>query len=130
DMYFLMNYKIQRYHDLYNKFYIGFLTIEDAKKILELNEEYDEGQRVVVAIEKKHSDEIVLTYYLQKSRKNLLLFSFDDNGVMSKEKKDPFGITVTEVFHINKIMDEDYRLNPGNISTIKKLLKDKFERRD
>lgn len=130
DMYFLMNYKIQRYHDLYNKFYIGYLSIEDAKKILELNEEYDEGQRIVVAIEKKHSDEIVLTYYLQKSRKNLLLFSFDDNGVMSKEKKDPFGITVTEVFHINKIMDENYKLNPSNISTIKKLLKDKFEKRD
>ncbi|MEA3330507.1 MAG: hypothetical protein U9Q29_02290 [Campylobacterota bacterium] len=128
DIYFLMNYKIQRYHDLYNKFYIGYLSIEDAKKILKLDEDYDEGQRVVVAIEKKHSDEIVLTYYLQKSRKNLLLFSFDDNGVMSREKKDPFGITVTEVFHINKIMDEDYKLNLGNISTVKKLLKDRFER--
>jgi len=126
DMYFLMNYKIQRYHDLYNKFYVGFLTIEDATKILNLDGDYDNNQRVIVAIEKKHSDEIILTYYIQKTRKNLLLYSFDDNGKMTKEKKDPYGITVTEVYHINKIMDENYKLTLNNINTMKKLLKDKF----
>jgi len=126
DMYFLMNHKIQRYHDLYNKFYVGYISIEDAKKILNLDDDYDENQRVVVAIEKKHSDEIVLTYYIQRSRKNLFLYSFDDNGKVIKEKKDPFGITVTEVYHINKSMDEKYKLTLGNITTMKKLLKEKF----
>jgi len=90
DMYFLMNHKIQRYHDLYNKFYVGYLSMDDAKKILNLDDEYDPELRVIVAIEKKHSDEIVLTYYIQKSRKNLFLYSFDDNGKVIKEKKDPF----------------------------------------
>jgi hypothetical protein len=126
DMYFLMNNKIQRYHDLYNKFYVGYISIEDAKKILNLDDDYDENQRVVVAIEKKHSDEIVLTYYIQRSRKNLFLYSFDDNGKVIKEKKDPYGITVTEVYHINKSMDEKYKLTLGNITTMKKLLKEKF----
>ena len=128
DMYFLMNYKIQRYHDLYNKFYVGYLSVEDATKILNLDDDYDRDQRVVVAIEKKHSDEIIVTYYIQKSRKNLLLYSFDDNGKISKEKKDPFGITVTEVYHINKIMGEEYKLTSANISTIKKLLKETFKK--
>jgi hypothetical protein len=126
DMYFLMNHKIQRYHDLYNKFYVGYLSMDDAKKILNLDDEYDPELRVIVAIEKKHSDEIVLTYYIQKSRKNLFLYSFDDNGKVIKEKKDPFGITVTEVYHINKIMDEKYKLSLGNINTMKKLLKESF----
>jgi len=126
DMYFLMNYKIQRYHDLYNKFYVGYLNIQDATKILNLDGNYDVNQRVIVAIEKKHSDEIILTYYIQKTRKNLFLYSFDDNGKLIKEKKDPYGITVTEVYHINKIMDEQYKLTLGNITTMKKLLKDKF----
>jgi hypothetical protein len=126
DMYFLMNNKIQRYHDLYNEFYVGYISIEDAKKILNLDDDYDENQRVVVAIEKKHSDEIVLTYYIQRSRKNLFLYSFDDNGKVIKEKKDPYGITVTEVYHINKSMDEKYKLTLGNITTMKKLLKEKF----
>ena len=131
DIYFLMNHKVQRYHNLYNKLYIGYLDIEDAKKLLSLDsQEYKEDQRVVVAIEKKHTDEIVLTYYLQKTRKNLYLYSFDDNNKVIKEKKDPYGITVTEVFHINKFMDSSYNLSLNHIKTIKKLLKESFLRRD
>lgn len=128
DMYFLMNYKIQRYHDLYNKFYIGYMSIDEARDLLNLGDEYSDELRVVVAIEKKHSDEIVLTYYIQKTRKNLYLYSFDDSGSMSKEKKDPYGITVTEVYHISKIMDESYELNIQNINIIKKLLKHNFQK--
>ena len=128
DMYFLMNDKIQRYHDLYNKFYIGYINIELAKQMLDLDDDYDESQRVVVAIEKKHSDEIILTYYIQKTRKVLFLYYFDDNGVLSKEKKDPFGITVTEVYHSNKVMDDNYELTLANLKTVKKLLKDNFEK--
>ncbi|EDZ62560.1 hypothetical protein SMGD1_2587 [Sulfurimonas gotlandica GD1] len=127
DMSFLMKDTIQRYHDLYNKFYIGYLSVENAKNLLNLNEEYEENQRVVVALEKKYTDEIVLTYYIQKGRKNLYLYSFDD-GKIIKEKKDPYGITVTEVFHMNKMMDNSYELNISNIKIIKKLLKERFER--
>jgi hypothetical protein len=131
DIYFLMNYKVQRYHNLYNKLYIGYITIEDAKTLLHLEDgEYKSDQRVVVAIEKKHTDEIVLTYYIQKTRKNLYLYSFDENQKVSKEKKDPYGITVTEVFHINKFMDEHYQLSLSNLKTIKKLLKESFLRKD
>ncbi len=127
DMYFLMNHKVQRYHDLYNKLYIGYMSIEEASDMLKLDaNEYPSDLRVVVAIEKKHSDEIILTYYIQKTRKNLYLYSFDDYEVLSKEKKDPYGITVTEVYHINKVMDESYFLNMYDIKKIKKLLKDSF----
>ena len=128
DMNFLYSYKIQRYHNLYNKFYVGYLSLENAKKILTIKEgEYKDDQRVVVALEKKHSDEIVLTYYIQTTRKTLYLYSFDDNGKETKEKKDPYGITVTEVFHINKLMNESYELTLTNISTMKKLLKERFK---
>ncbi len=128
DMNFLMNDKVQRYHDLYNKFYVGFLSIKDVKNLLNLKEgEYAEEQRVVVALEKKHSNEIVVTYYIQTTRKNLYLYSFNDGKVV-KEKKDPYGITVTEVFHINKLMDESYLLNMSQVHTIKKLLKERYKR--
>ena len=125
-MNFLMNLKIQRYQDLYNKFYIGYMSIAEAKTLLNLGDEHRDDQRVVVAIEKKHSEEIVLTYYIQFTRKSLYLYSFDDENRITKEKKDPYGITVTEVFHISKMMDESYELNMGNIKTIKKLLKVSF----
>ena len=128
DMYFLMNHKIQRYHNLYNKLYIGYCKIEEVLDILGIDEsEYSPNQQVVVAIEKKHSDEIVLTYYIQKTRKNLYLYAFDDEKV-TKEKKDPYGITVTEVYHMAKQMDSSYELDLNHLKTIKKLLRDNFTR--
>ena len=130
DMSFLMNDKVQRYHNLYNKFYIGYLDIDDMKQQLKLTLDYPKEQKVIVALEKKHSDEIVVTYYIQQTRKNLMLYSLNDEGKISKEKKDPYGITVTEVFHISKQMDKSYLLTPGNIKTIKKLLKESFLRRN
>ncbi|MCK9491194.1 MAG: hypothetical protein M0Q24_03805 [Sulfurimonas sp.] len=127
DMNFLYKDTVQRYHDLYNKFYIGYIDIAEAKELLDLQGEYQEDQRVIVAIEKKYSDEIVLTYYVQRNRKNLYLYSFSDAGKVIKEKKDPYGITVTEVFHINKMMDDSYKLNLPNLKKIKQLLKTRFE---
>ncbi|MGE4509971.1 MAG: hypothetical protein AB7D43_02610 [Sulfurimonadaceae bacterium] len=124
DMGFLTNPKVQRYHDLYTKIYVGYLSIANAKSILNLSGEYEEDQRVMVAIEKKHNDEFILTYYIQLSRKVLYLYSFDDEGKMTKEKKDPFGITVTEVYHINKLMDASYEFTLANIKTIENLLKE------
>jgi len=127
DIYFLMNHKVQRYHDLYNKLYIGFISMQDAREILNIStDEYDDTIRVVLAIEKKYTDEIVLTYYIQKTRKNLYLYSIDDDNKVSKEKKDPYGITVTEVYHINKVMDDSYILNISNVNMIKNLLKESF----
>lgn len=126
-MNYLMSETVQRYQDLYNKFYIGFISAGEVRKDLGLDDKCDDDHRVVVAIEKKHSDEIVVTYYVQYTRKTLYLYSFDDSQV-SKEKKDPYGITVTEVYHINKMMDDSYKLNKSNIKTIKKLLKDRYNR--
>jgi hypothetical protein len=100
--------------------------MEDAIKLLNFDvDEYAKNLRILVAIEKKHSDEIVLTYYIQKTRKNLYLYSFD-NGSLVKEKKDPYGITVTEVYHMNKVMDDSYVMSLKDIDKIKKLLKDSF----
>lgn len=129
DMGFLYNPKVQRYHDLYNKFYIGYISTKSAEQIIGINPaDYKQDQRVMVAIEKKHSDEIVLTYYIQTARKALYLYSFSDEGKVVKEKKDPYGITVTEVFHIGKMMDENYQLSVANINVIKKLLLERFQR--
>ena len=125
DMHFLMTFKVQRYHDLYNKFYVGYITIENAKSLLHLTDEYKEDQRVIVALEKKHSDEIILTYYIQTGRKKLYLYTIED-GKITKEKKDPYGITVTEVFHTNKQMDSSYELTMQNLKVMKKLLRDRF----
>lgn len=125
DMNFLMSEKIQRYHDLYNKFYIGYIESIEIRDELSLDSVYEDNHKVIVAIEKKHSEEIVVTYYVQHGRKNLYLYSYDDNSKIVKEKKDPYGITITEVYHITKMMDEKYKLNVSNLNTIKKLLEER-----
>ncbi|MDQ1341348.1 MAG: hypothetical protein QG567_2506, partial [Campylobacterota bacterium] len=127
DMNFLMSEMVQRYHDLYNKFYIGYIDASEVRDELNLDESYEDDHRVIVAIEKKHSDEITLTYYVQQTRKALYLYSYDDNNKIIKEKKDPYGITITEVYHISKMMDEKYKLNALNLATIKKLLEERTQ---
>jgi len=124
DMNFLMSQKVQRYHDLYNRFYIGYVDAAEVREELNLDKSLEDDHRVIVAIEKKHSDEITLTYYIQQTRKILYLYSYDDNNKIIREKKDPYGITITEVYHISKMMDEKYKLNASNLATIKKLLEE------
>ncbi len=125
DINFLMSQKVQRYHDLYNKFYVGYILASEMREELNLDKSIKDDHKVIVALEKKHSDEIVVTYYVQQTRKILFLYSYDDSGKIVKEKKDPYGITVTEVYHVNKMMDEHYFLNRAHIETIKKLLEEK-----
>lgn len=127
DINFLMSQKVQRYHDLYNKFYIGYVLASEMREELSLDKSIKDDHKVIVALEKKHSDEIVVTYYVQQTRKILFLYSYDDSGKIVKEKKDPYGITVTEVYHVNKMMDEHYFLNRTHIETIKKLLEEKTQ---
>ncbi len=130
DINFLMSQKVQRYHDLYNKFYIGYVLASEMREELSLDKSIKDDHKVIVALEKKHSDEIVVTYYVQQTRKILFLYSYDDSGKIVKEKKDPYGITVTEVYHVNKMMDEHYFLNRAHIETIKKLLEEKTNPQD
>jgi len=130
DMNFLMSQKVQRYHDLYNKFYIGYIDVSLLRDELGLDSSFKDNQSVVVAIEKKHSDEITLTYYIQQARKVLYLYSYDENSKVIREKKDPYGITITEVYHISKMMDEKYKLSVANLATIKNLLEGKTQLED
>ncbi len=125
DMNFLMSQKVQRYHDLYNKFYIGYIDASEVRDELGLDKSFGDDHRVIVALEKKHSDEITLTYYVQHNRKVLYLYSYDDDNKIVREKKDPYGITITEVYHISKMMNDEYKLNGANLVTIKKLLEER-----
>lgn len=125
NMKFLLEPLTQRYHDLYTKIYLGYMDASEFQKIADVN--LADEQKVVVALEKKHSDEIVVTYYIQYSRKKLDYLYLDENEKICIEKKDPYGITVTEVYHITKFMDESYIFNANNIKTIKKLLLQSYQ---
>lgn len=100
----------QRYHDIYTKVYIGYVSIEDFKTLApSLVFEKSNATRVIVAIEKDHTGGYFLTYFIRHAGKKL------DNvtligGTPKVAKKDPLGITITEMNHLDKMMDDGFAL--------------------
>ncbi len=108
DVDFFKRNATQRYHDIYTKVYVGYLSVEDFKTLApDLSWNGSNAAHVVVAIEKDHSGGYFLTYFIRHSSKKL------DNvtivsGSSKVAKKDPFGITLTEMNHLDKVMDQSF----------------------
>jgi len=120
NMGFLKTEVCTRYIDLFTKVYFGYMDKRDFETMYP--EVPNVTQKVVVSIEKDHTGALLLTYFMQHSRKKL------DNVIIKNEKatvakKDPYGISVTEVFHVLRIMDDSYRLSIKNIRVVDKLLR-------
>jgi hypothetical protein len=122
DLDFLKHPDVIRYHNLFTKIYIGYMDTDAFCKMLP-SVPKSHAETVLVALEKEHTDELTLTYFMRHSRKRL------DNVVVSKKgdvtvaKKDPFGITVTEVAHLVKILKPAYKLTAEQIEAIEAQLK-------
>jgi hypothetical protein len=120
NMGFLKTEVCTRYIDLFTKVYFGYMDKNDFEQMYP--NVPNVTQKVVVSIEKDHTGALLLTYFMQHSRKKL------DNVIIKNEKatvakKDPYGISVTEVFHVLRIMDNSYRLSIKNIRVVDKLLR-------
>ena len=100
----------QRYHDIYTKVYVGFLSVADFKTLApDIQWEKSNASRVIVAIEKDHSGGYFLTYFARHSAKKLDNITLSPSG-SKVTKKDPFGITLTEMNHLDKVMDGQFAL--------------------
>lgn len=111
-----------RYHDLYTKVYLGFMEPATFKKMVpEL--EVPESVKILVALEKEHTGRVVVTYFMQHARKKVDNITISDGNV-SVLRKDPYGVTVTEVVHIIKTMHPSHKLEVKDINAVEKLLKD------
>lgn len=112
----------QRYHDIYTKVYVGFLHIDDFKTLApDVKLEGSNASRAVVAIEKDHSGGYFLTYFLRHAAKKLDNVTLN-NGSSKTEKKDPFGITLTEMNHLDKVMDDSFLLSLQEHTELQKLM--------
>jgi hypothetical protein len=127
DMRFLNKSDVVRKIDLFTKFYIGYMSAEDFKKIAPTVTR-EIPARVVVSLEKEHTGELGLIYFLQYNRRSIDMVHILDEGGAKIEKKDPYGITVNEVHHILRAMKESERISPKEIGVIKRLIKEDFMR--
>ncbi len=120
NMQFLLSKTVQRYHDLFVKIYIGYMEPEDFTRRFPTIENPNNA-RVYVAIEKEHTGHYALNFFLSHSRKNLELITVK-NGRPHSVKKDPFGVTVTEISYISNVVREPHRLKNEDIDTVVKKL--------
>ncbi|WP_051505444.1 hypothetical protein [Sulfurospirillum arcachonense] len=120
NMNFLKSETCTRYIDLFTKVYIGYIEKKDFENLYP--EIPDVTEKVAVAIEKNHNDILLLTYFMQYSRKKLLNIVIENNKARIV-KKDTKGISITEVFHILRMVTPSHKITIEDINTIEQLLR-------
>lgn len=118
NMNFISGETFTRYHDLFTKVYIGYMHPDEFKALFP-SVERSSPTEIIVAIEKEHTGAFTLNYFMQHSRKNVDIIAVR-NGKIVVEKKDPYGVTVTEVMHILKTMKPIHKLTRKDIKVIEK----------
>lgn len=113
---FFFSKTVQRYHDLFVKMYIGYME-PDAFKSRFPTVANPNGAKVYVAVEKEHSGGYILNFFLPHSRKNLELIT-EKNGRPHSVKKDPYGVTVTEISYISNVVRAEHALTSSQIDTV------------
>lgn len=121
NMRFIHGTKFTRFHDLFTKVYIGYMESAEFSAMFPSVKRISPTE-VIVAIEKEHTGAFTLNYFMQHSRKDVDIIAVRNEKVVV-EKKDPYGVTVTEVMHIlktmkpvNKITREDIKVIEEQIS--------------
>ena len=119
NMEFLKTSTCTRYIDLFTKVYLGYMDKKDFETMYPTVP--DVTEKVAVSIEKEHTDKLVLTYFMQYSRKNLINVVIK-NKKPTMVKKDTHGISVTEVFHILRSIEKKHKISIKEINMAEKLL--------
>jgi len=119
DIPFLQTQKTTRIIDLFTKFYIGYMSSEEFKRLFP-SVTKDIPSKIAVSLEKEHTGELRLLFFMSHSKKNLEVVETAKNGEVKISKKDPYGISVTEVFHISKAFKENLALSVEDIRKVEK----------
>ena len=123
DIDFLKSKKTTRLIDLFTKFYIGYMTPKEFKKLFPSIDK-TLPKEIVVSLEKEHTGELRPLYFLSYGRKNLEVVEISKSGDVKISKKDPYGISVTEVFHVSKAFKKVLELSAEDMKVVQKEITD------
>jgi len=119
DIDFLKTESCTRYMDLFTKVYIGYMDKSDFEDMYPYVP--DVTEKVVVSIEKEFTGKLLLQYFMQYSRKKLLNVVIKNNKA-SIVKKDTRGISITEVFHILRMVTTSHKITTEEIKKAREIL--------
>lgn len=130
DFNFLKTEKIERYFEIFSKFYIGhvdantfvqllqFMSIENISEDIPLNNIQDD--QIVVTIEKT-KESYALIYYIKIIGDKLK--KLEVNGTtLTVSNKDPKGFTAAETKYIRYIFKKSYKFTFDDIKSIKNVI--------
>lgn len=130
DFDFLKTDKIQRYFEIYSKFYVGhisseifvqilqYMNVEDISEDIPLNNIQDD--MIMVTIEKT-KESFILIYYLKIVGDKLKKLEINGKR-LTVSNKDPKGFTAAETKFIRYIFKKSYKFSFENIKSIKKVI--------
>ncbi|XPV54118.1 MAG: hypothetical protein ACNI3H_03640 [Halarcobacter ebronensis] len=108
------------FFDIYTKLYIGFLSIEDFKKLVPNYEA--EILNIFVTIEKINSSDFDIVYYVKNKNGKLRRVRITKRDTSIKEKELD-GFTNAEVRFMKYIVEDKYFLSLDEVQTLKPKLK-------
>ncbi len=131
DFKFLSTSKIDRYFEIFSKFYIGHIDIDTFVNLLQysnistISEEIPldsiQDKQIIVTIEKT-LDSFTLVYYLKIIGDKLKRLDFKDEQLVVTNK-DPKGFTAAETKYIKFLFEKSYKLSLEDIKYIEKTKK-------
>ncbi|WP_417326946.1 hypothetical protein [Halarcobacter sp.] len=120
DLNFLKSKRLMTFFDIYTKLYVGFLSIEDFKKLVPSYEA--EILNIFVTIEKINSSDFDIVYYVKNKNGKLRRVRITKRDTSIKEKELD-GFTNAEVRFMKYIVEDKYFLSLDEIQTLKPKLK-------
>lgn len=130
DFDFLETDKIERYFQIFSKFYIGHVDSETFIKLLQIMNIVDisediplndiQDNQIIVTIE-KIKETYSLIYYLKVTGGKLKKLEFE-NTTLTVANKDPKGFTAAETKYIRYIFKKSYKFSFDDIKSIIKLI--------
>jgi len=118
---FYRSAKFVRFHDLFTKVYVGKISAEEFRKRYPDAPLYE--PELYIAIEKDPLGGTFITYFHYHGRKSLTNVRIKGNG-LSAVKKDPMGMTVTELAFLSKVLRNEKLWSVERLRALEKTLEE------
>ena len=118
DMQFLATPAMEQYFDIFSKFYIGFIEVNEFKKLYSSFDLEKIDENKIIATIEKTKNGFVLYYYAKLLKGKLKKIEVLEDNELKISDKDPKGFTASETKFMKYIWKKYHRLSVTDILSI------------